>query len=88
MIEKDISSTLEALANETRLRIVKMVRKKRGMYCQEILKATDLSQPAIAHHLHKLVRAKVLAEKREKNQVFYTVRRDTLRKVFRKVMED
>ena len=67
-------SLLKALADPTRLAIVKTVAKKQcKSSCSEVSECSDLSQPAMSHHFKKLVDAGVLTETKIGIEKAYTV---------------
>ncbi|MGD8398556.1 MAG: metalloregulator ArsR/SmtB family transcription factor, partial [Anaerolineae bacterium] len=71
---------LKALADETRLQIVAMLRR-REMYAQEIVDRLDISQPAVSRHLNLMATAGVLTIRREGNAKYYAVNQETLSRV-------
>jgi DNA-binding transcriptional ArsR family regulator len=76
--EPGIFPVLKALADETRLQIVEMLRG-REMYAQQIVDRLEISQAAVSRHLKLLVRAEVLSARREGCAKFYTINGATLR---------
>jgi ArsR family transcriptional regulator len=66
----DLSSTLRALADPTRLRILLMLEGKRRTV-GEIVKFFALSQPAISRHLQTLTVAGLVERRREAQKVYY-----------------
>lgn len=65
---------LKALADETRLQIVKYLLDTEEMTCQELMKKFPLSQPTLSHHFNKLVNAHILDS--ERNGVLWIYRLD------------
>jgi len=63
---------LKALADETRLQIVDMLRG-REMYAQQIVERLDISQAAVSRHLRLMVSAGVLRVRREGGAKFYSL---------------
>jgi DNA-binding transcriptional ArsR family regulator len=76
--EPGLFPVLKALADETRLQIVEMLRG-REMYAQQIVDRLEISQAAVSRHLKLLVRAEVLSVRREGCAKFYTINGATLR---------
>jgi len=68
---------LKALADETRLQIVEMLRG-REMYAQQIVGRLGISQAAVSRHLRLMASAGVLRVRREGGAKFYTVNGDTM----------
>lgn len=71
---------LKALADETRLQIVKLLQG-RELYAQEIVDQLDISQPAVSRHLNLMAAAGVLNIRREGNIKYYTINGETLARV-------
>ena len=76
---------LKALADETRLGIVrKLVRSSGTAKSSDICacaSVTHLSQPAMSHHFSKLVDAGVLLEHKQGTEKIYTINHAALSKV-------
>jgi DNA-binding transcriptional ArsR family regulator len=68
---------LKALADETRLQIMEMLRGQE-MYAQQIVNRLAISQAAVSRHLKLMVHASVLRVRREGGAKFYSVNVDTL----------
>lgn len=68
---------LKALADETRLQILALLRG-RELYAQEIVSQLDISQPAVSRHLNLMVAAGVLRIRREGNAKYYAVNGEVL----------
>lgn len=76
----ELKKVFEALGNETRLGIVKLIGSKEGVSCQEIMKRFKLSQPSISHHLGLLLDSGVLALRKEGARHFYKVNQQKLKR--------
>lgn len=64
----------KALADPTRLDIVrKLARAGDSTSCGEVSTCSSLSQPAMSHHLSKLVDAGVIFERKDGKQKFYAL---------------
>ena len=63
---------LKALANETRLRILKLLSKTEMCVC-ELTVALDLTQPTASHHLNILENMGLIKDKKVGKWVFYAV---------------
>ncbi|MDQ1279076.1 MAG: hypothetical protein QG670_336 [Thermoproteota archaeon] len=63
---------LKALANETRLTMLKLLSKREMCVC-ELTVALDLTQPTASHHLNILENIGLITDRKEGKWVFYTV---------------
>jgi DNA-binding transcriptional ArsR family regulator len=63
---------LKALANETRLKILRLL-SKRGMCVCELTVALDLTQPTASHHLNILENMGLIEDRKEGKWVFYSI---------------
>ena len=66
---KTKTKLLKALANETRLKILKLL-SKRGMCVCELTVALDLTQPTASHHLNILENMGLIKDKKIGKWVF------------------
>jgi len=66
------SKLFKALADETRLRIVKLLEVREMCVC-EVMVALDLTQPTASHHLGLLENAGVVKDRKEGKWVFYSI---------------
>jgi hypothetical protein len=60
----ELRARLDALADETRLRILELLVRQDEMYAQDIISALDLSQSSVSRHLKQLVSMRYLYERR------------------------
>ena len=63
---------LKALANETRLKILRLLSKREMCVC-ELTVALDLTQPTASHHLSVLENMGLIEDRKEGRWVFYSV---------------
>ena len=63
----------KALANEERIEIVKLLRKNREMFAQDIERHFYLEQSTTSHHLNTLRRAGIAKSRKEGRKVFYSI---------------
>ncbi|HHW14064.1 MAG TPA: winged helix-turn-helix transcriptional regulator, partial [Firmicutes bacterium] len=70
----ELLEQLKALADETRLKIFKLVERQELCVCQ-IVPAIGLSQPTVSVHLAKLKRAGLVKERRAGQWSHYSVDR-------------
>jgi hypothetical protein len=73
---------LKALADETRLEILNLLRD-RELYAQEIVEHLGISQPAVSRHLTLMAAAGVLRIRRDGNAKYYAIDRETLNRLVR-----
>jgi len=79
----DIKSTakqgkfFKALADQTRLRILKLLQIREMCVC-ELMTALDLTQPTTSHHLHALEEAGLVKNRKEGKWVFYSLNKPEL----------
>jgi ArsR family transcriptional regulator len=66
------SKFFKALADETRLRILKLLEVREMCVC-EVMVALDLTQPTASHHLGLLENAGLVKDKKEGKWVFYSI---------------
>ena len=69
---KTKTKLLKALANETRLKILKLLSKREMCVC-ELTVALDLTQPTASHHLNILENMGLIEDKKKGKRVFYSV---------------
>jgi len=66
------SRFFKALADETRLRILKLLEAREMCVC-EVMVALDLTQPTASHHLGLLENAGLVKGRKEGKWVFYSI---------------
>jgi len=66
------SRLFKALADETRLRIVKLLEVREMCVC-EVMIALGLTQPTASHHLGLLENAGLVKDRKEGKWVFYSI---------------
>jgi len=66
------SRFFKALADETRLRILKLLEVREMCVC-EVMVALDLTQPTASHHLGLLENAGLVKDRKEGKWVFYSI---------------
>lgn len=72
MHEHDVTAIFKALADKTRLDIVRQLAQHGcAASCGSVSNASPLSQPAMSHHFGKLVEAEVITEHKEGKQKYY-----------------
>lgn len=66
------SRLFKALADETRLRILRLLEVREMCVC-EVMVALDLTQPTASHHLGLLENAGLVKDRKEGKWVFYSI---------------
>ncbi len=66
------SRLLKALANETRLKMLRLLSKREMCVC-ELTVALDLTQPTASHHLNILENVQLIKDRKEGKWVFYSI---------------
>jgi DNA-binding transcriptional ArsR family regulator len=76
-------NVLKALADKTRLDIIRSLVKKPNDTgrCQDVSECSNLSQPAMSHHFKKLVDAGVVLERKVGTEKYYELNTHLLSKV-------
>ena len=78
---KQLTKIFKALADDTRIDILRHVIKEEETACQELMKRFPLSQPTMSHHFNKLVNAGILNNRRDGVLWFYTLNAQFLSKI-------
>lgn len=81
----EIVSRISALADDTRLRILRMIAENGEMRSQEIMEAINLSQPSISRYLSQLTAAGYLQERRANGAKAYILNKDRIEKTLKAV---
>ena len=63
----------DALGNEERIEILKLLKKNKEMYAQDVEKHFYLEQSTTSHHLNTLRRAGITKARKEGRNVFYSI---------------
>lgn len=70
---------LKALADETRMKIIKYLFEKKERSCHEVSQRFSLSQPALSHHFNKLIDAEIIKVRKDGVSHFYSINNDFLK---------
>lgn len=70
-----------ALANEERIEIIKLLRKNKEMYAQDVEKHFYLEQSTTSHHLNTLKKAGIAKSRRQGRNIFYSVDDDCFNQI-------
>jgi ArsR family transcriptional regulator len=74
----EINHILYLLADQTRLRILKLLRQGE-QNVTKIVESLKLSQPTVSHHLKRLEGAGLVLKRQYKRWVFYQVNKSVLK---------
>lgn len=72
----------KALSNEERIEIVKLLKKNKEMFAQDIEKRFYLEQSTTSHHLNMLKRAGITKSRKEGRKIFYSIDFDSFREIW------
>jgi ArsR family transcriptional regulator len=81
----EIVSRISALADDTRLRILQMIAENGELRSQDIMDATNLSQPSVSRYLSQLTAAGYLQERRDSGAKLYILNRERIEKTLKAV---
>jgi ArsR family transcriptional regulator len=83
MHDKNLTIVLKALADPTRLDIVRTLVRDHNdtASCADVSNCSTLSQPALSHHFKKLVDAGVIKEQKRGTQKIYELDSEFLHSV-------
>ncbi len=73
------ASTLQALADETRLKMVQLLARHDSLCVCEIQEAFELGQPTVSHHLKILRDAGLVDVERRGKWAYYALRRGAVK---------
>jgi ArsR family transcriptional regulator len=79
--ERDLerqATALQALGDDTRLKMVQLLARHESLCVCEIQGAFDLGQPTVSHHLKILRDAGLVDAQRRGKWAYYTLRREAL----------
>ncbi len=81
----EIVSRISALADDTRLQILRMIADNGEMRSQEIMEVINLSQPSVSRYLSQLTAAGYLQERRANGAKAYILNEDRIEKTLKAV---
>ncbi|MDC0036964.1 metalloregulator ArsR/SmtB family transcription factor [bacterium] len=71
----------KAIANEDRLEIVKLLKKNKEMFAQDIEQRFYLEQSTTSHHLNMLKKAGITKSRKEGRKIFYSIDYDSIKHI-------
>ncbi len=71
-MEFDCAQFFKAIADPTRVKIMQLLVKKE-MCVSDICKHFNMAQPSISHHLSILKNAKIVTDRKEGKEVYYSI---------------
>ena len=77
-MSKNTLKVFKALADQTRIKIVKKMTGSGEVSCRELMKHFPLSQPTLSHHFGKLIDSGILHVRRDGVSHYYSVGRTYL----------
>jgi ArsR family transcriptional regulator len=77
-MNKQVVDVLKALADETRIEIIRFLLKKKEIACKDLMTNFSLSQPTLSHHFNKLIDANILHDRKEGVNHIYRINYDFL----------
>lgn len=80
-MSKRLVDIFKALADETRVDIVKTLLEYKELSCQELSKKFPLSQPTLSHHFNKLIDAGVIKVRKNGVSHYYKIHTSFLRSI-------
>lgn len=80
------SGTLDALGDDIRLKMVKLLAQHESLCVCEIQQAFDIGQPTISHHLKVLRDAGLVDVQRRGTWAYYTLQRNAIKDLLRELV--
>ena len=81
------SRFFKALADETRIKILKLLSLRRMCVC-EIMVALNLTQPTASHHLRILENVGIVKDEREGKWIFYSIANPKMANILERIEKD
>lgn len=77
-MKKETIKIFKALADTTRLKVVKVMALYDELTCQDLQKHFKLSQPTLSHHFNKLIETNILLYRKEGKMNYYKLNKKLL----------
>lgn len=78
-METPLSKIFKALADPTRLAMLRKLTTVKEMACQELMKEFSLTQPTLSHHFNTLVNAGIIDNRKDGVLWYYSLNKKFLR---------
>ncbi|MCP4051359.1 MAG: helix-turn-helix transcriptional regulator [bacterium] len=72
----------KALANEERIEIIRLLKKNKEMFAQDVERHFYLEQSTTSHHLNTLKRAGITKARKEGRKVFYSLDKESFEELW------
>jgi ArsR family transcriptional regulator, arsenate/arsenite/antimonite-responsive transcriptional repressor len=77
---KQFEKISKALADTTRLQILRDMSKRKGcIQCSEIMTLTNLAQPSVSHHIKTLIEAGLISAEKDGRHHSYNLNKNLLK---------
>jgi ArsR family transcriptional regulator len=77
---KQFGKISKALADTTRLQILRDMSKRKGcIQCSEIMTLTNLAQPSVSHHIKTLIEAGLISAEKDGRHHSYNLNKNLLK---------
>jgi len=77
-MKKETVKIFKALADETRLEVLRVMADVDEVTCQDLQKRFKLSQPTLSHHFNKLIANGILLYRKEGKMNYYKLNKKLL----------
>ena len=77
----DESKVFKALADDTRLSILRQLRERGEVCACDFVNCCDVAQPTVSHHLKKLVEVGLLEREQRGKWAWFSLSRDAVEKL-------
>lgn len=78
--ETQVEKIAKALADKSRVKILREILRKETMPCMQAEKCTDLAQPTVSHHVKILIDAGLVVAKKEGRKRSLSINKTELKK--------
>ncbi|MFQ5575809.1 MAG: ArsR/SmtB family transcription factor [Anaerolineae bacterium] len=78
MTNTELTAFCKALSDETRQRILEILRAEGEKCVGDLVDLFNLAQPTISHHLNFLRQANLVASRKEGKQIYYRLNSDNI----------
>lgn len=72
----------KALANEERIEMVRLLKKNKEMYAQDVERHFFLEQSTTSHHLNILKKAGIAKSRRQGRNIYYSIDFESLKQIW------